>query len=90
MAPDPLSVNKVFASVQWRRSEARRIRGQQAVFHRRVRLRAVACLSASRKTLEKDKDALEARMVVIQQRYMKQFTALDSMLSQLQSTSSSA
>ncbi len=39
-----------------------------------------ASLAASRKNLDKDKDALEARMVVIQQRYMKQFTALDSML----------
>jgi flagellar hook-associated protein 2 len=45
-------------------------------------------LSANQKDLDKQRDALDARMQVIQQRYMKQFTALDSMLSQLQTTSS--
>jgi flagellar hook-associated protein 2 len=33
------------------------------------------------------REALDARMLVIQQRYLKQFTALDSLLAQLQSTS---
>lgn len=47
-----------------------------------------ARLSAQRRRLEQDREALEARMVVVQQRYLKQFTAMDSMLAQLQSTSS--
>lgn len=41
-----------------------------------------------RRELEVRREALEARMEVIQARYLKQFTALDTMLSQLQSTSS--
>ncbi len=39
------------------------------------------------KKLEDDQSALDARMLVIEQRYSKQFTALDSLLAQLQSTS---
>ncbi len=39
------------------------------------------------KRLQDDQAALDARMQVIEQRYMKQFTALDSLLAQLQSTS---
>lgn len=47
-----------------------------------------ARIAARRRELADQKDALDARMEVIQSRYMKQFTALDTMLSQLQSTSS--
>jgi flagellar hook-associated protein 2 len=45
-------------------------------------------IGSQRRRLEQERDALDARMVVVQQRYMKQFTAMDSMLAQLQSTSS--
>ncbi len=45
-------------------------------------------IAAQRKNLQSRADALNARMVVLQERYMKQFTAMDAMLSQLQSTSS--
>jgi flagellar hook-associated protein 2 len=45
-------------------------------------------ITSRRKRLEQDSQALEARMAVIEQRYVKQFTALDAMLGQLQSTSS--
>ncbi len=38
--------------------------------------------------IQTDSDALDARMQVIQDRYTKQFTALDQLLTQLQSTSS--
>lgn len=38
--------------------------------------------------LSKQREALDARMTVVEERYVKQFSALDSMLSQLQSTSS--
>jgi flagellar hook-associated protein 2 len=46
-----------------------------------------ANLATNQKDLEQQRDALEARMQVIQERYLKQFTALDGLLSQLQSTS---
>jgi flagellar hook-associated protein 2 len=45
-------------------------------------------LSTQRRRLEQDREALDARMLVLQQRYLKQFTAMDTMLAQLQSTSS--
>lgn len=44
-------------------------------------------LNADLKKVQTDSDALDARMLVIQQRYTKQFTALDSLLQQLQNTS---
>ena len=46
-----------------------------------------ARIASKRRDLAKQSDALDARMEVIQARYLKQFTALDSMLAQLQSTS---
>jgi flagellar hook-associated protein 2 len=45
-------------------------------------------IGTQRRRLEQEQAALEARMLVIQQRYLKQFTAMDAMLAQLQSTSS--
>lgn len=47
-----------------------------------------ANLSSSQKDLEKQREALELRMQVVQERYLRQFTAMDTLLSQLQSTSS--
>ena len=47
-----------------------------------------ATMAARRKDIDKQKQALEARMVVFQARYLKQFNALDSLLTQMQSTSS--
>jgi len=44
-------------------------------------------LNADLKKVQTDGDALDARMLVIQQRYTKQFTALDALLTQLQGTS---
>jgi flagellar hook-associated protein 2 len=46
-----------------------------------------ASIASRRKDLERQQETLEARMQVIQARYLKQFSALDSMLSQMQSTS---
>ena len=45
-------------------------------------------LNATLKKVQDDSVALDARMLVLQQRYTKQYTALDSLLTQLQSTSS--
>lgn len=47
-----------------------------------------ASISAQRKNLDQQREALEARITLIQERYLKQFSALDAMLGQLQSTSS--
>jgi flagellar hook-associated protein 2 len=47
-----------------------------------------ARLTERRRDLEKQKERLEVRMQQIQSRYQRQFTALDSLLAQLQSTSS--
>jgi flagellar hook-associated protein 2 len=44
-------------------------------------------LNAKSVALQKQQTALEARMLVVEQRYRKQFTALDSLLSNLQSQS---
>jgi flagellar hook-associated protein 2 len=45
-------------------------------------------IAAQRKDLTKAQEALNARMAVIQARYQKQFNALDSLLTKMQSTSS--
>lgn len=45
-------------------------------------------LQTNKRDIAKRTDALDARMEIVQQRYLKQFTALDTLLSQLQSTSS--
>jgi flagellar hook-associated protein 2 len=47
-----------------------------------------ATTKARGKDIDSQKQALEARMAVFQARYYKQFTALDSLLTQMQSTSS--
>jgi len=44
-------------------------------------------LNKTMETIEDDKEALDARMAVLEARYRKQFTALDGLLQQLQSTS---
>lgn len=47
-----------------------------------------AGIDAQRKDLNKRAEALELRMIAVQARYQKQFSALDSLLSRMQSTSS--
>ena len=44
-------------------------------------------LAAAQKTIADDTRRLDDQMAVVQQRYMAQFTALDSLMSKLQSTS---
>lgn len=45
-------------------------------------------LDARKRTLEKDKETMEARMLLVEKRYRAQFIGLDRMLSELQGTSS--
>lgn len=47
-----------------------------------------ATMKAKGKDIDKQKQALETRMAAFQARYLKQFNALDSLLTQMQSTSS--
>jgi flagellar hook-associated protein 2 len=47
-----------------------------------------ATIASRRKDIDKQKQVLDARMVAFQARYQKQFSALDSLLTQMQSTSS--
>ena len=87
LAADPEAVNRVFSSesgVAVRMSTYLDARlssgGEFAARDERI--------TTERRRLEQDKQALDARMLVVQQRYLKQFTAMDTMLAQLQSTSS--
>lgn len=45
-------------------------------------------LTSRKADITKQREALEARMLVIEERYVRQFSALDAMLAQLQNTSS--
>lgn len=88
LAADPEAVNRVFSSadsgVAVRVSDYLGARlssgGEFAARDERI--------TTQRRRLEQDRQALDARMLVVQQRYLKQFTAMDTMLAQLQSTSS--
>lgn len=86
LAADPDAVNRVFSSesgVAVRMSqfldERLSVGGEFAARDERI--------STQRRRLDQEKVALEARMVVVQQRYLRQFTAMDTMLAQLQTTS---
>jgi flagellar hook-associated protein 2 len=84
---DPLSVNKVFTSETGVAARLGKFLDQKLSATGEFATRT-SSLDASQKSLTKEREALDARMLVIQQRYMQQFTALDSMLASLQSTSS--
>jgi flagellar hook-associated protein 2 len=87
LAADPEAVNRVFSS-----GSGVAVRMGQYLDDRLSSSGEFAArderIGSQRRRLEQERDALDARMVVVQQRYMKQFTAMDSMLAQLQSTSS--
>lgn len=44
-------------------------------------------ITTERRRITQERESLDARMLVIQQRYLKQFSGMDSMLAQLQTTS---
>jgi flagellar hook-associated protein 2 len=87
LAADPTAVSKVFAS-----ESGVAVRLSSFVEQKLSSTGEIAArndgIAAQRKNLQNRADALDARMQVLQERYMKQFTAMDKMLSQLQSTSS--
>jgi flagellar hook-associated protein 2 len=84
---DPLAVNQVFTSDNGVAAKLGRFLDQKLSSTGEIATRTTN-LDSSQKSLVKEREALDARMLVIQQRYLTQFTALDSMLAQLQSTSS--
>jgi flagellar hook-associated protein 2 len=84
---DPLAVNKVFTSDNGVAAKLGKFLDQKLSATGEIATRTTN-LGTSQKSLTKEREALDARMLVIQQRYLTQFTALDSMLASLQSTSS--
>src|SRR5690606_21086562 len=87
LAADPDAVSRVFSSesgVAVRMSQFLDERlsstGEFAARNERI--------TSQRRRLDQEKEALEARMVVVQQRYLKQFTAMDALLAQMSNTSS--
>jgi flagellar hook-associated protein 2 len=87
LAKDPTAVSKVFASEH----------GAAVRMHAFLETKLATTgdltardngIKARRKDLDQQRKALDARMLVIEERYKKQFNALDSMLTKMQSTSS--
>lgn len=87
LAADPDAVNRVFASEDGVAGKITKFLDDRLASNGEFATRD-ARITTERKRIAEDKEALEARMVVIQQRYLRQFTAMDTMLAQLQSTSS--
>jgi flagellar hook-associated protein 2 len=87
LAADPEAVSKVFSGESGVATKLNTYLFDKLSFSGELASRN-AGVTSRREDLLKQQEALEARMVVIQQRYLRQFTALDSMLTQLQSTSS--
>jgi flagellar hook-associated protein 2 len=86
LAADPQAVNRVFASgsgvgarvadyLDGRLSSS----GEFAARNERI--------ETQRRRLDQERQALDVRMRAVQQRYLKQFTAMDGVLAQMQSTS---
>lgn len=87
LAADPDSVGRVFSAES---GVATRVSGflDQRLSATGEFATRDARITAERKRIGQDREALDARMQIIQERYLKQFTAMDSMLAQLQTTSS--
>ncbi len=86
LAADPQAVNRVFSSesgVAVRVAEYLdgRLSSSGEFAARNARI------DTQRRRLEQEREALDVRMRAVQQRYLKQFTAMDGLLAQMQSTS---
>jgi len=88
MAKDPAAVSRIFASD----TNGVAVKLDKFITDRLATNGEIAARDASIASRQKDlanaKTAVDDRMEVIQARYMKQFNALDTMLSQMQSTAS--
>lgn len=87
LAADPDAVSRVFSS-----ESGVAVRMSQFLDERLSSTGEFAArndrITSQRRRLDQEKEALEARMVVVQQRYLKQFTAMDALLAQMSNTSS--
>ncbi len=86
LAADPQAVNRVFSS-----ESGVGVRVAQYLDDRLSSSGEFAARNAridtQRRRLDQEKEALDVRMQAVQQRYLKQFTAMDGLLAQMQSTS---
>ncbi|MGC4028538.1 MAG: flagellar filament capping protein FliD [Steroidobacteraceae bacterium] len=87
MAADPASVGRVFASESGVAVRLDQFLDQKLSSTSDLAARNTT-LSDRLKDLQKQRDALDARMQIVEARYQRQFTAMDTLLGQLQSTSS--
>ncbi len=83
---DPQAVNQIFASSDGIASQLNTYLTDQLSSTGNIAARNTS-LAAQQQDLQDQRDALDARMQVLQDRYLQQFTALDTLLSQMQSTS---
>jgi flagellar hook-associated protein 2 len=86
LSADPDAVSRVFSSesgVAFRVSQylgdRLSVSGEMAARDDRI--------TSQRRRLDQEREALETRMQAVQQRYLRQFTAMDSLLAQMQNTS---
>jgi flagellar hook-associated protein 2 len=86
LAADPAAVSRVFSSTGGVAARLDKLLTAHLATDGDVAAR-VASNTAKTKELTRQKEALEARMVLVQERYTKQFNALDTLLTQMQSTS---
>lgn len=86
LSADPQAVNQIFASNGGIATQLNSYLTDQLSSSGNIAARNTS-LTAQQKDLQGQRDALDARMQLVQDRYLQQFTALDTMLSQLQSTS---
>lgn len=87
LAADPLAVARLFTSAEGVASRVGDFLDRKLATDGELASRD-AGLASRQKDITKQREALDARMQLLQARYTKQFNALDSLLTQLQSTSS--
>jgi flagellar hook-associated protein 2 len=87
IAAAPAALSQLFASTGGLASRLDGFLGSKLATTGEIAARD-AGIATRRKDLARQREALDARMQVLQARYSKQFNALDSLLTQMQSTSS--
>jgi flagellar hook-associated protein 2 len=87
MSADPTAAAQVFASAEGIATRIDKLMASKLGTTGEIAARDTG-LTSRRKLIDEQKKQVNARMEVIQARYMKQFTALDALLTQMQSTSS--
>ena len=86
LSADPQAVTQIFASSNGVASQLNTYLTDQLSSTGNIAARTTS-LDTQQQDIQDQRDALDARMQVVQDRYLQQFTALDTLLSQMQSTS---